>query len=318
VRRDEFIASRTARWNELDDLVSRAKRRPERLGAEGVLRLGDCYRATAADLALARRRFPGDPIVEQLTSLVGRARPVVYERDRKRESFVVFATTGFWQRVRERPVFLVIATVLLFGAWTLAAIWAHRDPAAASGVVPEMFQDWTEPSLSGDRAPTAEESAAFSSALFTNNIRVAFIAFAGGVTAGLGTALSLLYNGLVVGAVTGLAIDAGNGRVLLEWIPAHGLLEMTCFVVAGAAGMRMGWAIVAPGNRTRGVAFVAEARPATEMALGAAAWLVVAGLIEGFVSPSGVGLAERIVVGVGAAGAFWALVIWRGKQTADQ
>jgi len=316
VKRDTFVEERAGRWTELDGLLRRAKRRPERLGPEGVLRLGDCYRATAADLAVARRRFPGDPMVDHLTDLVGRARPVVYERERRRETLANFATSGFWQRVRERPQFLLVAATLLIGSWVLAGLWSHRDPDAARALVPGQFQQWAEPIADDRGVPSAEESTAFSSALLTNNIRVAFVAYAGGIAAGLGSALSLTVNGVLLGAVTGLALHAGNGRLLLEWIPAHGLIELTCFVVAGAAGMRMGWALVVPGNRTRGAALVAEARPAAEMALGAACWLVVAGVIEGFVSPSAAGLGVRVVVGVLAAGGFWALVAWRGRPAA--
>lgn len=317
MKRDTFVEERAGRWSELDDLLRRARRRPERLGPEGVLRLGDCYRATAADLAVARRRFPGDPMVDHLTELVGRARPVVYERQRRRETLAHFAVTGFWRRVRERPQFLILAAVVLFGSATLAGVWSYRDTDAARALVPVEFQQWAEPIADDRGVPSTEESTAFSSALLTNNIRVAFVAYAGGIAAGLGSALSLGFNGVVLGAVGGLALRAGNGRLLLEWIPAHGLLELTCFVVAGAAGMRMGWALVAPGNRTRGVALVAEARPAAEMALGAAAWLVVAALLEGFVSPSAAGLPVRIVVGVAAATTFWGLVVWRGRPEPD-
>ena len=317
MKRDTFVAERSARWAELDQLLQRAKRRPERLGPQGVLALGDCYRAVAADLAFARRRFTGDPLVDQLAALVRRARPVVYERERRRETLSHFVTTGFWQRVRERPGFLVIAAALLLGSWALAGTWSYREPDAATALVPGEFQQWATPVDDDGYVPTAEESAAFSSALFTNNIRVAVVAFAGGITAGLGSALSLAYNGVIIGAVTGLAIRAGNGRILLEWLPAHGLIELTCFVVAAAAGMRMGWALVVPGNRPRGEALVAEARPAAEMALGAAGWLVVAGLIEGFVSPSDVGLTARVIVGSLAAGIFWGLVIWRGRPTGE-
>lgn len=314
MRRDDFVAERSARWEELDGLLRRAKLRPERLGAEGVLRLGDTYRATTADLALARRRFAGDPIVEQLTTLVHRARPVVYERERRSEGFVHFVTTGYWQRVRECPAELAIAAALLIGTWALVAVWARRDPTAASALVPEQFSGWGE--ARGARVtPTAEQSTEFSAALLTNNIRVAFFAFVGGVAAGLGSALALIYNGLVLGATTGLAMEAGNGRVLAEWLPAHGVLELTCFVVAGAAGMRMGWALVVPGNRSRAAAMVAEARPATEMALGAAAFLVFAAFLEAFVSPSSVGMPTRITVGLVAGGGFWILVFWRGRPS---
>jgi uncharacterized membrane protein SpoIIM required for sporulation len=307
-----FAGERRDRWTELDGLVRAAGKRPEQLGPDGVLRLGALYRSTAADLALARRRFAGDPVVAHLTDLVGKARPVVYANERRTGSLRDYVSHGFWRRVRERPVTLAVAALLLFGTWTLAGVWAWRDPGAALAVAPGDFRSWTEPQ-DDRRTPTTEESAAFASQLFTNNIRVAILAFAAGIAAGLGAAFVLLYNGLVLGVVTGLAVDAGNGDLLLEWIPAHGILELSCIVVAGAAGMRMGWALVAPGRRRRGAALAAEARPAAEILLGVTAWLVVAGLIEGFVSPSGIGLAARITVGILAAGAFWGLVLWRGR-----
>lgn len=307
-----FTGERRERWAELHRLVRAAGRRPERLGPDGVRRLAALYRSTAADLAVARRRFAGDPVVVHLTDLVGQARPIVYAGERRTVSLGEFATHGFWHRVRERPVPLAVAALLLFGTWALAGVWSWRDPAGALAVVPGDFQSWTEPHE--DRGtPTTEERAEFASALFTNNIRVAILAFAAGIAAGLGAAFVLLYNGLILGVVTGLAVRAGNGPLLLDWVPAHGLLELSCIVVAGAAGMRMGWALVDPGRRRRGAALAAEARPAVEIVLGVAAWLVIAGLIEGFVSPSGIGLSARIAVGVVAAGAFWTLVLWRGR-----
>jgi uncharacterized membrane protein SpoIIM required for sporulation len=310
-----FLSPRRDRWSELSGLVRSAGRRPETLGPDGVRRLGTLYRATAADLALARREFAGDPVVAQLADLVGKARPLVYANERRLGSFREFVSHGYWRRVRERPVPLLVSALLLFGTWGLAGVWAWRDPGAALAVAPEDFRSWTEPQE--DRgSPTSEESAAFASSLFTNNIRVSILAFAAGIAAGLGSAFVMVFNGLILGVVTGLATDAGNGDLLLEWIPAHGILELSCIVVAGAAGMRMGWALVVPGRRRRGAALAAEARPAAEIVLGTTAWLVVAGLLEGFVSPSGIGLGARITIGLLAAGAFWGLVIWRGGVTA--
>ncbi len=314
---DSFLSTRRDRWSELSGLVRASGRRPEKLGPDGVRRLGALYRSVAADLALARREFAGEPVVAQLTDLVGQARPLVYANERRSGSLREFVSHGYWRRVRERPVPLLIAALLLFGTWGLAAVWAWRDPGAALAVAPVQFQSWTEPQE--DRpTPTSEESAAFASALFTNNIQVSILAFAAGIAAGLGSAFVLVFNGLILGVVSGLAADAGNGDLLLEWIPAHGILEISCIVVAGAAGMRMGWALVAPRRRRRGAALVAEARPAAEIVLGTAAWLVVAGFIEGFVSPSGIGLGARLAVGLLAAGAFWGLVFFRGRPIPER
>ena len=124
----------------------------------------------------------------------------------------------------------------------------------------------------------------------------------------------LLYNGLVIGALVGILLDAGQGSVLFELIVPHGVLELTCIVVAAAAGLRMGWALVDPGPLTRRAALGAEARRSIEIVIGTAPWFVVAGLIEGFVTGSGLGLGGAIAVGVAAAAPWWALLLWRGRR----
>src|SRR4051812_38416504 len=110
---DRFTREREAGWNELEQLVSAAKTRPERLGAESVRRMGALYRQAAADLALARRRFRGETVVGRLEALVGRARNLVYDADPRRESLVEFFATGYWRRVRERPILLLLAVLLM-------------------------------------------------------------------------------------------------------------------------------------------------------------------------------------------------------------
>jgi len=312
-----FLEQRRARWGELDALVGQAGRRAESLGPDGVRRLGALYRASAADLALARRRFAGDPAVARLEALVTRARPLVYDRARRGGSVVEFATTGYWRRVRERPGLLLISALLLFGPWVLASVWAVRDPGAASGVVPSEYRSVTEPRRGTDLGLSTDEQAAFSSEIFTNNIRVTIVAFAGGIAAGLGTAALLVYQGMLFGAITGLSIWAGNGRFFFELVTAHGVLELSCVIVASAAGLRMGWALVNPGHRRRGIALAAEARVAVEIVLGTAPWLVVAGLVEGFITPRGLGLGPVIVIGVTLGAVYWGLVLWRGRPPRD-
>jgi uncharacterized membrane protein SpoIIM required for sporulation len=308
------VSERRSRWHELDALLGRAGRRAESLGPDGVRRLGALYRATAADLALARRKFAGDPVVPRLEALVTRARPLVYDRARRGGSLVEFVTTGYWRRVRERPGLLLVSALLLFAPWILSAVWAVRDPGAASGVVPSEYRSVTEPRERGtDLGLTTDEQAAFSSEVFTNNIRVTLVAFAGGIAVGLGTAALLVYQGVLFGAITGLSIWAGNGEPFFELVTAHGVLELSCVVVASAAGLRMGWALVSPGHRRRGVALAAEARVAVEIVLGTAPWLVLAGLVEGFLTPRGLGLTTAIALGITLAAVYWVLIVWRGR-----
>ena len=103
MRRSRFVQERSAQWSELDGLLDRAGTKPERLGPAGVLRLGALYRSAAADLGLARRAFPDDPLTERLHARVVRGRQAVYADEPRRFSVVWFFTTGYWRRIRERP-----------------------------------------------------------------------------------------------------------------------------------------------------------------------------------------------------------------------
>jgi uncharacterized membrane protein SpoIIM required for sporulation len=180
--------------------------------------------------------------------------------------------------------------------------------------VPDEYQSVTEPRPEGqDLGLTTEEQAAFSSQILTNNIRVSLLAFAAGILAGLGTAAVLILNGVLFGTVAGLAIGAGNGSPFFELVSAHGVLELSCIVVAGAAGMKLGWSLVEPGTATRGAALRREAVPALAVVLGTAPWLVVAGIVEGFVTGSGTGLVGALGVGFVLGVLYWTLVLVLGR-----
>lgn len=310
-----FEADRRDDWAELGRLVREAAGRTDRLGPEGVLRLGALYRAAAADLSEARRRFPGDPLVSRLQALVGSARGLVYRSRGRRGGVVSFFRRDYWRLVAERPVVLLVAALCMFAPAGLAAGWAINDPAAASGLVAEEYRSVAEPrDRSGLRELPADERAALSSEIFVNNIRVSFTAFAGGIAAGLLGAVLLAFNGILVGVVSGLAVSGGSGATLAELILPHGVLELSLIVVAGAAGMRMGWALVAPGRRTRGRALADEARPAVLIVVGSVPWFVLAGLVEGFLTPQQPGLLTATIVGCGLAAVYWGLVVWLGRD----
>jgi uncharacterized membrane protein SpoIIM required for sporulation len=308
-----FSEARKGRWTELRALLDQGGRHPESLPGERARRLGSLYRATAADLAQARRLYRGDPFVTELEQLVARARAAVYSATTRRESLRWFATTGYWRLVAGQRLALLVSALCLFLPAALAGGWALDDPAAASGLVPSGYRSVTEPRSSTDLGLTPDENAAFAAEIFTNNIRVTLVAFAGGILLGLGTIAVLVSNGVLLGAVAGLAAGAGNGKSFAELVVAHGVLELSCIVVAGAAGLRLGWALVEPGTLTRRASASRAARSAVLVALGTAPWLVVAGLVEGFVTPAGYGLAVDLAVGLGLGVLFWALVVWRGR-----
>lgn len=314
---DRFSSEREPLWRELDELIASAKGRPQRLGPEELLRVGYLYRAAAADLAFARRRWPSEAVVGHLEGLVNRGRVLVYGAPPKNAGVKAFFARDYWLRIVERPTLLLVAAILLFVPLGLTAAWAASDPGAASNFVPEGYEQITQPRTAGqDLGMSPGEEAAFSSMIFTNNIKVTFLAFAAGALLGLGTAWVLGFNGVFIGSITGLAFQAGNAVPFTELIVAHGVLELSCIVVAGAAGLRLGWAIVAPGHRRRSDAVMEEGRRGVEIILGTMPWLVLAGLVEGFVTPAGLGIVVNSVVGLSLGAAFWAVALTRGRASA--
>jgi uncharacterized membrane protein SpoIIM required for sporulation len=309
-----FLDERQPDWIELDHLVGRAGPRLDRLTPTEVLQAGHLYRRTAADLALARRQFVGDPLVERLDALVRRARQLVYGTVSRRDSFAHFISRGYWTRVRERPLLLLVAALLLWGPLLGAGAWAASDPVTATRVSgASLVSPDDQASAEVDRGFTIVDSAAFSTMIFTNNVRVALLAFAGGITGGLLTVLTLVFNGFSIGVLGGLIVDAGGGDRFFRLVVPHGVLELSLIVVAGMAGLRVGLALVRPGHRRRGEALTVEARAAGELALGTALWLIPCGLVEGFVTPRGLSLPAAVAVGVALGGLFWAMVLWRGE-----
>ncbi len=307
---ERLIRERERDWSRLESLVAAAGGRAERLGAEGVLELGTLYRGAAADLAIARASFPTDPVRRRLEALVSRAALLVYDPRSRRESVLGFFTDRYWRRVAERPVPLLLAALLLLVPAVMAAVWAAQDPDAAAGFVPSEFSGAADPPA--DAGTTSSQEAAFSVFLFTHNIQVTFLVFAAGIAAGLGTAFVLVQNGLILGAIAGLAVGAGNGPAFVDFIVPHGPLELTCIIVSAAAGLRLGFSLIDPGDRTRGDALKAEALSAVEIVLGTMPWLVAAGISEAFVRSSGIPTAALVAVGVGLFAIYWGLVVWRG------
>jgi uncharacterized membrane protein SpoIIM required for sporulation len=316
MRLDTFISARSPDWHELELLLREAGRRPERLGPERLLRLGGLYRAAAADLARLRRHAPRSPETVRLEALVRHGRQAVYDARTRRRSVVRFFVTDYWRLIAVRRRFLLIAFVLLFGSAALAALWGIHDPAAATGVVPRQFRPALQPGHPWHDMSPAQQSA-FTTEVFTNNIQVTLVAFAGGITGGIATAFALLYNGLLLGVIGGLMGQAGNGVGFVDLVTAHGVLELSCILVGGAAGLSLGWSIVSPGLRTRRVSLQREAVEALLLVLGTAPWLVVAGIVEGNrANLAEAGLGAVIATGVGLGIVYWGLVLWRGRVRA--
>ena len=243
------------------------------------------------------------------------ARPLVYASPARRGSLASYLAHGYWRAIAERPRPLLAAWLLMLVPALLAGLWALGDPAAAGGLVPSAYRSVSEPHHQGLILHGAGEHAGVSIGIFVNNIQVTFLAFAGGITLGLLTGYVLATNGILLGAVAGLATQAGKGPDLLRLLVGHGVLELSCIAVTAAAGLRVGWSLVEPGAGTRAAALRAEAGRSVGIVLGTMPWLVLAGLVEGFVTGT-YPLAVVLPLGLALGALYWGLVLTLGRDPA--
>ena len=310
-----FVASRQPDWDELQKLIGSANGRPDRLGVDGVRRLGPLYRAVVADLAQARRRFPQDSVTRRLEQLAIAGRQLVYGTERRSFRPWRFFSREYFEVVAERPAYVIIAAMTLLAPAVIVFLWALADPVAVTGLVPEQFRSALSPGASGtDGGMSLADQAAFSTFLIVNNTQVAIFAFAAGVFFCVGTIVILGYNGMILGAVGGVLVESGEVGFFVELVAAHGILELSAIVIGAAAGLRMGWALVDPGLAPRREALQTAAHAAIRMVIGTVPWFVVAGIIEAFISRRGLPAAPMAIIGITVGAMFWSLVVVRGRR----
>ena len=311
---EQFTRRRQDDWSRLAELIRAAGTRPQRLGADQVLELGNLYRAAVGDLAQLTAHAPGDAVTTKIGELVVSARQLVYGDSRRTSRLTDVLFREYWQRIAERPGMVLVALAALLIPAALGWLWVTVAPDAATGIIPGQFLPALNPGPAGtDQGMTGAEQVLFSAELFANNTRVAIAAFAFGMLLCVGAILLLAQNGVILGVIGGYLVSSGNGAFFVELAAAHGILELSCIVVAGAAGIRLGWAIVDPGRMSRIDALREEARATVVIVVGTAAWLAVAAIIESFVSRRGLEALPVTVIGVIIGTMFWGLV-WRASR----
>jgi uncharacterized membrane protein SpoIIM required for sporulation len=310
---DRFIATNQESWDRLGALTTKAQRNVRSLDADELDELVTLYQRTSAHLSNARVAYRDTRLTGRLTGLVSRANGVIYgKRPRTTRDIGRFFSETFpaavW--VCRRAIF--VSALLMFVPALLLGAWLANSARALDVAVPKTEQ---EALLQSDfenyysSAPAAE----FSTKVLVNNIQVSILAFALGVLFCVGTAYILVQNGLNIGVAAGLFVSAGQPGKFFGLILPHGLLELTAITIAGGAGLRLGWAFVAPGDRTRADALAEEGRRAVVLVLGLMLAFVTAGIIEGFVTPSGLPTWARVGIGAAVEVAFVTWVVVRGR-----
>jgi uncharacterized membrane protein SpoIIM required for sporulation len=311
---DRYIQRNDATWRRLDELSRRAARSPKALADDEVAELVGLYQKVSAQLSHARTTYADPDLNARLSRLLGAARVVIYRRrSNALRSFARFFTTTFPAAVWNSRRYVLVSAVLFLLPALAVGLWLANSPKALEAAVPKETQELIAQKEFRDyyRSDAAQN---FAGKVTFNNIQVSFLAFAMGIVPLVGSGTVLVMNGLNVGAMAAVMHQAGQGPQFWGLILPHGLLEITAVVVAGAAGLRLGWAIVAPGDRTRRDALAQEGMRAVVLVGGLVVAFCVAGFIEGFVTPSGLPTALRVGVGVAVWSAFVTYVVVLGSR----
>ncbi|HET7456799.1 MAG TPA: stage II sporulation protein M [Gemmatimonadaceae bacterium] len=292
-----IVAQGSPRWSAFASLLADAQRRGLRhMSEEEVSEFVSRYRELSTDLARLRTASRGrdSDALFSLSRLVAGGHNLFY-----RQRQLVLAAAWRYMAVtvprelRRSAGYIAVAAVLLFAPAAISYVAVVRDPSLAADFLPAGMIDRAETGLARERRgetylPQSEEQMngpAMASFIMTNNVKVTYVAFAAGMTAGIGTVLALVVNGVQIGGALGLFAANGVAHLILDFVAAHGVLELSAICIAGAGGFLLAAALLVPGARTRSEALVVNGRRALRLVAASTFLLVIAGTIEGYISP---------------------------------
>lgn len=307
---DAFVLTHRPAWNRLESLV---KKRRRLTGAE-VDELVELYQRVSTHLSMLRSSSSDAALVGRLSGLVARSRAAVTGAHAPLASeFVRFATVSFpvvayraWRWwLGTAVVFLAVAAII--------ACWVAGNPDVQAVIgTPDEIDRLVNHDF--EAYYSDHPAGSFALQVWLNNAWVAARAIAFAVLLGLPIPALLLANAANLGVGLGLMFHAGRGGFMLGLLAPHGLLELTAVFLAGAVGMRLGWMVIAPGDRPRGQVLAEQGRAVVAVAVGLVVVLGVSGLIEAMVTPSGFPTWLRIGIGVLADAAFLGYVVHFGRK----
>jgi uncharacterized membrane protein SpoIIM required for sporulation len=285
-----FEALYQAEWQELEEhldrLLKRTSKRPkEEPRGERVAAL---YRRACEHLALARARSYPAYLQDRLDRLTADAHQVIYQqREFGASALWRIVARDFPRAVRADSAYVWLATALFTVPLLIVGVLVYYQPSLILSVVSaesaaQFEQMYSRSGEAIGRVPDAGDNWAMFGFYIRNNVGISFQCFASGLAVGLGSIFYLMFNGANIGAVAGYLTERGLGETFWPFVATHSSFELTAIVLSGAAGLKLGHSLLAPGRRTRRQSLVQAARECVVIVYGVAAMLVVAAAIEAF------------------------------------
>lgn len=282
-----FESRHKAEWDHFAHLLEQLERDGKALDAGSFPK---DYRRLCQHLALARERGYSSFLIDSLQQQVLRGHQQLYRhRSHLGANVLAFILADFPRLVREQWRFVLAASLMFFGSLAVFALLVYLYPALVYNLIPaeqvSEMQSMYDP-VAGHLGRTAERAASEDWAMFgyyiVHNIGIAFQTFASGLLFGLGSVFFLIFNGLMIGAVAGHLTYVGYGQTFWSFVIGHGAFELSAIALAGAAGLKLGWALVAPGRLPRAEALRLAARKSVLLICGVMLFLLIAAFIEAY------------------------------------
>ncbi|MFE3523681.1 stage II sporulation protein M [Streptomyces sp. NPDC059161] len=311
---DVFVTAHHAEWDRLEHLLHRGRRLT---GAEAD-ELVTLYQRTSTHLSQIQSTAPDPLLTARLTQLVARARATVTGTRRASwRDAARFLTAGFPAAVYRSRRWWIPAALVSIALAAAIGCWICTHPEVQSAIAaPDDLRRMTRPGGEYETYYSSHPAASFAAQVWTNNAQATAMCLVLGAFLGIPVLWILFLNMLNLGVGIGLMASVGRLDTFLGLVLPHGLLELTAVFVAAGTGMRLGWTVIDPGPRTRRAALAERGRAAVGMAIGLAMVLFVSGMLEGFVTPSGLRTWARIAIGLTAELTFFVYVYVLGGRAA--
>ena len=286
-----FTKQNSKIWADLEALLINKKNSFDR-----IERLTSLYRIVSGHLNYARYHYRGSRLCDYLEELTSRAHNMIYANAKPRQLRRFFSLV-LPLSIKANVRVILISAAIFWGAALISFMIGMFAPQYIDAFLPENFTTITDDQPPADESAVAVQGGAvLSNLIMINNINVAALAFALGITFGVGTVYILVTNGLLIGALASLF--AGSGKSLLFWslILPHGVWELTAIFIAGGAGLRLGYSLIRPGAFRRKDALITAARSSISLMGMVVLLLIVAAMIEGYFTPLPIAAEIKLLV----------------------
>jgi len=301
-----WLEKRKSHWVRLEFLLDQShKHGLKSLTRAELQELGLLYRQAAADLSAVREDPTAQYYARSLNLLLSRAHNTIYSGEKSSPFGIVHFYRYTYPGIFRRQLPLVTTAFLVFLAGAvLGMLVTATKPEFVHSMLPphiidsvERHEMWTHSVLS-----MKPQAASF---IMTNNISVGFATFAGGITAGLFTLFSLFFNGIMIGVIGVTCWFHDMSLSFWSFVAPHGVLELPAIFIAGGAGLLLARGMLFPGLLPRRESLARSGTEAVKLLLGTVPILIIAGTIEGFISPSGLDPRLKFILAAAIATIFF-------------